>query len=238
MTTEVMPIQSAAPERDPLRPVLIAASLLPVEVVDARRARRVRRLVLWALVLLTLAIGGWYGLSRYQTSMANDELVAAEDDAARLTQQQREFADVVRTQSESQAISSQLTTLLADDVRWSTLLASLRTAAPQGVELTGVAARLAEADRAGGAAPENAAALGAPAAETIGTIDITGEAGTKPQIAAYVDALSAVPGVADPYLQSANKQDSRFSFTIQLEITKETLGGRYTPKRMTGTGGR
>jgi Tfp pilus assembly protein PilN len=229
MTTEVIPVQPPAAGADPLRNVRISASLLPAEIVAERLGRRVQRLVVWALALLTLAIGGGFAAARYQTSMMRDDLYAAEDDAIRLTRQQRQYDEVVRTQNESQAVKQQLEALMARDVSWSPLLSSLRGAAPQGVTLESLSAKLADQTVAAGGQPTLPSTS---TAATVATIDITGTAKTKPQVAAYVDRLARTTHLVDPYLTSVTADDKKlFRFNLRVSVTDTALGGRFTPEK-------
>jgi Tfp pilus assembly protein PilN len=206
--------QVAVPDERSLRVPDIAADLLPIEVFEARRGRQVRRIV------FTLVLGGWYAVATYQTGVAREALESAQDDAQRLTRQQRTFADLVTAQTESTAITDQLTELLKDDLQWSKLLSSLQDAAPSGVRITGVTGALSASTSA---APNP----GTPA-NAIGTLNLTGAAGTKALIAAYVDALGKVAGVANPLLGDVTAQSGTLNFTIRMDITKVALGGRYT----------
>jgi hypothetical protein len=234
MTTTVIPEQPTVPAGDPLRPVTIGANLLPREIVDGRRARSVRRMALSVLALVLVGMGGFYALTLLQTGAASTDLTRAEDEALTLTRQQKSFAGVVSTQRDSKLIEQQLATLIADDVRWSTLLASLRAAAPDGVKIGNVAASL-DAERTGGQSARAETRLPSTSdSAVIGGVDISGVGKTKPQIAAYVDALAKVDGVADPYLGTATKTGSGFVYSIHLDITEAAIDGRYT----TPTGGR
>jgi len=212
--------QLAMPDEHSLRIPDIAADLLPVEVFEVRRGRQVRRVVLSALAVFALVVGGWYAVATYQTIAARDALEGAQDDAQRLTRQQRAYADLVAAQAESSAITAQLAALLADDLQWAKLLSSLQDAAPSGVRLTGVTGALSTGT-AGAANP-------ATPANVIGSLNLTGTAGSKALVAAYVDALGKVAGVTNPLLGDITAQGSTLTFTVRMDITKAALGGRYT----------
>ncbi len=230
-TTLKPPMPAASAGRAPRVPPT-AANLLPVEIIESRRLRKVRRIVLSALVAFALLLGAWFGQARYQTSEARQSLSVAQSDVQRLTRQQQAFATVVAVQAESQAIRKQLAVLLANDLRWARLFSSLRKAAPADVRITAAYGSLASG--ATGAASGGGAAVpqlpGASGEKLIGTFTVTGSGATKPAVAAYVDALETVPGLANPLLGDANEQDGAVQFTVQLDITNAALGGRYTPK--------
>jgi Tfp pilus assembly protein PilN len=200
----------------------VEANLLPVEIVEARRGRVARRIVVTALVALFLVITGWYGQARYRTSTVADSLQRVEDDAQRVQRQQRDFADLLATRAESQAIETRLSGLVAGDLSWSRLLFSLRTEAPSGVKVTSVV----------GALFDDAASVEAIATRkegaAIGKLTVSGTASTKAALATYVDRLGRVAGLTNPLLTSATEVASVVQFSVQLDITTAALGGRHT----------
>jgi Tfp pilus assembly protein PilN len=240
-TTLRPPERAASAERAP-RPLLIAANLLPVEIVESRRGRKVKRIVLCALVGFVALLAAWYALASYQTSTARSSLRGVQDDAQRLVAQQHAFDEVVGIQAESRAISTALSFLLADDLQWSRLLSSLQKAAPKDVPLTSVSGALRSSTTtttttttttssgASGSGSSAAAAQlpGTSGEESIGTLTITGSGNSKATVAAYVDALGKVPGLGNPLLGDATLQNGALQFTVRVDITASALGGRYT----------
>ncbi len=247
MTTTMRRLDPAASAERALRILPIAANLLPPEIAASRRARRTRRIVLLALIVFVALLMGWYVLASHETSTARSDLSRAEDAAQRLVRQQSAYSQVVAIQAESKAIGTQLAALLANDLQWSQLLSSLQKAAPAGVTLTGITSAL-ESGTAAGTAGSTAGAAGGTAGTTaqlpnlsggksIGTVTVTGSSTTKAGVAAYVDALAKVRGVANPLLTDATEQQGHVDFTVGLNITKSALGGRYTPKKTSGASG-
>jgi Tfp pilus assembly protein PilN len=229
MTTTVLPPESSASAARALRIPAISANLIPGEIVEARRVRKIKRVVLSALAGVVVLLAAWYGVSYYQTSMARGDLSRAEQRAEALRREQKAFDELVRTQAESQAIRAQLSVLLANDLQWAGLVTAVRAAAPAGVEIIGLTCSVAQtggqpARNAGGELPNRGAE------PVIGTVTVTGLASSKPSVAAYVDALGTVAGLANPLLNSATQEGSRVRFTVDLNITRAALGGRFTPK--------
>jgi Tfp pilus assembly protein PilN len=239
MTTTLATSQPAVPVEGELRILRIAADLLPVEIVESRRTRKVRRIVLAGLVVFAVLLGGWYARASQQTSAARASLSSAEDEALRLLRQQRAFADVVRVQAESQAVRVQLSALLAGDLPWSRLLSSLRRAAPTGVQVSSVTGTVT-VGIIGGAGDAGAEASRLPdtsGEKSVGTLIVAGSGTDKAAVAAYVDALAELRGLGNPLLGDVTQQDGAVRFTVRLDITGSALGGRYTAKSATGTGG-
>jgi Tfp pilus assembly protein PilN len=236
MTATMTPAEPLAAADPALRMVPITANLLPVEIIEARRGRALRMHVLRGVGAVLVLVIAWYGLASYQTSAARDSLASAEAQSQRLLRQQRAFAELATTQAQSRAISAQLRTLLASDLQWSRLLDAVQAAAPKGVQITGVSGALA-AGAKGGRTSAKATQLPSTSGDrTIGTLTVTGSASSKPAVAACVDALAKVEGLANPLLGSASLQNKAVQFTVRLDITSAALGGRYSAKRNNGSG--
>jgi Tfp pilus assembly protein PilN len=234
MTTTVLPPDAGPATKNPLRIPPIGTNLLPVEIVESRRNRKVRRLVLAALAVFTALLAMWYGVSALQTTIARGTLADAESDVQRLNRQQRQFGELVQAQSESQAIIAQLSTILADDLQWTALLSSLQQAAPSDVHITMASGSLSA--MSAGAAVENPQSARLPsttADKLVGTLTIAGTAGSKASVAAYMDALGKVPGLADPLLSDVSSEDGTLQFTMQMDITSAAPDGRFAPQPST-----
>jgi hypothetical protein len=227
MATTLMPLDPATSPQRASRVLNISARLLPDEVVASRRARTMRGQVVVVLLLFVVLLGSWYGYAGFQKQAAQDELDGVTGDARVLQQRQSQFADVVNVQNETTTIGTQLTTLLADDLRWATLFDTLRSAgAGPGIVVVGVNGQLAT-DAAGSVGP------GLPstgAAKKIGELTVTGTAPDKTSLAKYVDGLGSLKVVANPYLTSATEAEGRVQFSLQVDITTDALGGRFTKK--------
>jgi Tfp pilus assembly protein PilN len=233
--TSTMPHATAPVDRT-LRTLTISVNLLPTEVVEARRARQLRRVVLASLAGFLALMGAWYGFASFQTMSARSSVASAQDEASRLLAQQNKFAKLSSVQSESRLIEGQLTGLFAEDLQWAELLAAVEKVAPAGVQISGVSGNLKSA-AAGNANAAGVTALPNTSGKRIvGTITITGEASSKPAIANFVDALNSVDGLANPLLGGVNVEvggsgatAGATHFSISADVTDAALRGRYTP---------
>jgi len=223
MVTAVLPTESAAPSRDPLRLVPIVANLLPPEIAKRRQVRKVRRRVISAFALVVVLMASWYGFASYQTMEAQAALDRVEGETKVVIAQQGLYTELVTVQAESARIDGQLGTLMATDLRWSSVLIGLLQAAPKGVDLGGVAAALDDAAAADGATP-----AATPGEEKIGTISLTGLANDKAAIADYVEKIDKLPGLGNTLITSVATAEERFQFNLEAEINASALGGRFT----------
>ena len=222
-------LEPMAPERA-RRLLPIAANLLPTEVVESRRARKVRRSVLIAIVALVVLLTGWYGYAVYETSVAREGLAGAQADVDRAQKKQAQFNDLVQVQSQSAAIHAQLSAVMAEDLPWSSVTGPVLAKVPNGMHLKQVTANLPDLSKA---ATPTVALPNTSGQKLIGTLTVEGQSPNKALVAQYVDALAQVKGLANPYVTSAvpNSDETAIVFTIQFDVTDAVLGGRFTPTK-------
>jgi cytoskeletal protein RodZ len=237
MTTTV-----ATPEvkldRDPLRVLSIAANLLPAEITDARREHKLRWIVAAMLVVVVVALGGWDVAARMQTSDQQATLKSTQNRVDSLAKTRLQYANLSNIKSENVTISQQLTKLMAQDVAWYKLVPTLRsTAQTAGVSLTNINAILSSATTGAAAAPATGTGTAsAPGIATnqVGTITIVGVTPDKPQLAAYLQQLAAVPGLSNPFLTTLSAQGGQYQFSLTVSFTSSLFSGRYTPATTNG----
>jgi Tfp pilus assembly protein PilN len=216
-----------------LRIPTIAADLLPAEIVESRRTRKVRRLVLAFVAGVTVLLGVWYAGTVQQTTTVERERDRAQETVTDLTRLQRDFNEVVNTQAEADSVNKQLTALMAGDLQWSRLLTSLHAVAPSGITLTGVIAALDGPDSTGANTDPT---LTGTTDRAIGSLTVNGTGSSKPVIAAYVDALAKVSGVRNALLGEVTQQDKGLDFSVRLDITRSALGGRFAAASPSASG--
>jgi Tfp pilus assembly protein PilN len=244
MMTATMVPPSPTPTPKPgggaLRHVTVRANLMPDEVISARQTVVVRKQVMLGVLVVVALLIAWFGLSWWQTHSARGDLDDAQARGVALQTQQKQFAPLVSAQSQIGTINSQLHKLMAGDLSWTTMLGTLRSNAPSGIDLTQVGGVIS----AGAATSSNSqvkpSVLNESGKSQIGQLTVTGTAPSKNTVAAYADKLATVRGLTAPLITSATSADNShaLTFTINLVITTDALGGRYaTPDLSTATGG-
>jgi hypothetical protein len=207
----------------------ITADLLPTEIVESRRARKVRRSVLAGLVALLVVLTGWYGFAVYQTSAARGDLNSANADITRLKSRQDQFRPLVQAQTEKSAIDGQLSALMATDLSWSALVGPALADGAGLVEIDDVTGALTDPKNVN---PGLVTLPNTTGRKLIGKFTVKGAATTKDDVARYVDALARVPGLGNPFVSNATPDETtgKVDYTIQLDVTDAALGGRFTTK--------
>jgi len=244
MTTLVMPHgPTPSPEpvhtpSGPIRYVAVRANLLPDELVNRRRTGALKHRVFAGLGAVLALMLVWYGITLWGTSSAKHDLSKARNQNAAMQSQQVKFKDLVSAQQTSTAIKSALAQLMAGDLQWKDMLASLRSVAPNGVKIdsisgtTGAAAGSASTSVAG----PGLGVFNTTGKDQVGTLNITGTAANKDEVAGYVDSLATVQGLTAVYPTSATTAGSGVSFAISALITSDALGGRFSSQSASSGG--
>ncbi|MEO6886203.1 MAG: hypothetical protein ABI232_07960 [Jatrophihabitantaceae bacterium] len=221
---------------EPVRFVSVFANLLPDEVVASRRLGELKRRVVIGLVVLLILLIGWYALSMWGTSNAKDDLTSAQQQTTTLQAQQRTFGPLVSAQAQSVQISSALTKLMAGDVQWTEMLTTLRASAKGAITLTSITGSMTAGAASTGASAGGLGVLNQTGKQQVGTLTLTGTAPDNNTVAAYVDTLAKVKGLAAPFPASVTGTGGKLTFSVSVIITSDALGGRYAP--VTAAGGK
>lgn len=227
--------QPAAP---PLRMAAVRADLLPDEIVLSRQARATKRRVLIGLALMLALLIAGYGFSWLQTHNANDDLSTAQSQIVTLTQKQQQFGPLVEAQAKTAQIQQTLTALMANDLDWANLLSELRSKAGDGITVTDISGTVTNAPTAGTVTSVSGGldVLNASGLAQVGTLTISGTAPSKDAVATFVDRLGGIRGLAAPFPASVAGNNGQFSFSVNVLLTSDALGGRFTPKTSTPGG--
>ncbi|WP_433793576.1 PilN domain-containing protein [Actinoplanes sp. CA-252034] len=225
MSTALMPVDPSVSPQQAARVLSIRADLLPPEIRDGRRARRVRTLIAILVLLVVAALGAWYW-------QAGEEKVAADEayeemfqtlTTTRAAQKTDELKALVDYQDGGEVLNKELATIQARDLSWTNLINLIRDEArAENVTLSEIT---------GGLAAEDATATDTSEA---GTLTISGSAQSKKVVADYVNKLGTLKHVTNPFVTSVNKREGAgtgpegYLFSLSVTITDKALCGRFT----------
>ena len=218
----------------PMRYATIRANLLPDEVIASRRlAELKRRIGIGLAALLVLLLVG-YGYSWWQTSSAQGDLASARHGTTALQQKQNSYLPLVTAQTQSAAIQTALRKLMVGDLSWTDMLGVLaKEGAKNGIVIADISGTLTAGAVSGSTQPGSAgfSVLNQTGKQSVGTMSIVGTAPDKSAVAAFVDNLSKVPGLAAPFPASVTSVNDNgvgsVLYTLSVIITSDALGGRY-----------
>jgi Tfp pilus assembly protein PilO len=221
--TALMPIDPAVSPQQISRIVPIRANLLPTEVTSHRSARHTRIIMVGVAVFVIVLLAVWYLFALNAKSAADDAMTDVNSQVRTAQRNLASHQELTTTLAQQETISGQLKTLLANDLPWATTLDALRsTGAKVGLTVSNISA--------------NPGAVGATAAgqPALVTLTIGGAGPDKYAVAAYVDALTKVHGIANPYVTGVIEESQpeipglNITFTLNASITPEALCGRLT----------
>jgi Tfp pilus assembly protein PilN len=205
-------------------------NLLPPEIEQDRRAKRVRT-GLGVGVLAAVGVVGALTLSAgHQVASAQDDVDAQQARTAQLNAETKQYAEVPVVYAAVDAAQAQLTQAMGSEIRWSYFLNDLSLATPNKVWLTSMTVTPADPTAvAGASAPGTTPDYLQPG---IGTVTFLGKGYRHNDVAAWLLALAHEKGLTQPYFTSSKvdpvgDQDA-VTFTSQATITKDALSGRYS----------
>jgi len=227
--TEVLAgVRPAGDRSEPTGWVAPRVNLLPRSTISRRAVRRAQRGGALGVAAALLVVAGAWAVGSTHAGNAQAELDTAEARVSALRAQQAQYAAAPQTLRALRTTEEARATAMAQDVSWAAFVGTLSAALPAGAWLDGVQATLT-ADDASTAPPADPVAAAADAGE--GSITITARSTSYEDVAAYLDALGTVPGVADAYLMTATMDSAQavpvVSFTITAQVTDAALTHRF-----------
>lgn len=243
-TTVTAPAAVALVEHDDDEPVGLFArtsfapgsgprvSLMPAEVMTTRRVRRAQHRGVLALVGVVVLVVAVYALVAGERSMARDDLAAAQQRSAELTAEQSRYARAPLVYAQVDDTRAALASVMAGDVRWYQYLADLAVTSPTGLWLTSWQASAADPTLAP-ATPDPVTGLPA-AAAPVAALTVSGTAANEPDVADWLDVLSATPGLAGSTASSLTRtavgEQPVITFDSSAAMTDAALSDRYVAK--------
>lgn len=208
--------------------LLPSVNLLPPEIAEAARQKRVQVAMGVAVVAAIGVVGGLYLQAHQAVNAANSQLAAAQQQQTRLQAEVASYREVTQIDAQVSAREALLTEAMGQEIQWSTYLNDLSLKIPANVWLTNFSAT----EGSGSAAASSTPSPIAGAAATVGSISFNGTAMSHDDVATWLESLATEHGFTDPYFTNSTeskigtRQVVNFSSTVQL--TSDALSGRYT----------
>lgn len=196
-------------------------NLLPPEVRQAQRYRRVTSLVILGGIVLLVLIFGFYLLQANRLGGVNDE-IAAQNAAnaqvqASIDEKQR-FADL---QARAQAKEQLLSSAFAGETSFSALLMDFSRVIPSDAFVDSLTMQVSE--------PAAEPAVGTvPVANLIGTITGSGTATTVDSLSVFLTRLEQVKGWVNPWMSTVSESSelAGFDYSLSVDLTDDVVTDR------------
>ncbi len=214
-----VPVGVGAP-RTPL------VDLLPPEIEMRRKQNRAKRLIVSAVAVFLVLLGGaWFYTISLRTS-AESNLAAEQDKTASKQDELKTYDYIPLVQAALDSAVAARAQAGSTDVTWATQLNSLLTAAPTNIALTSLSVSAST--------PSNPFSLdGTPFQQPdVGQMFFVGDAASAAEVAAFQDAMDALPAFQNTYISSvtlavvADGAVPYWTFTGSTRITSNALSGR------------
>lgn len=201
-------------------PLMPRVNLLPPEIAERRRFRRVQY-GLGGAVLASLGVVGLVYLGAAANAKdAEAELRDVTAEGQAISAEQAEYAEVTAVYARAEAADVMLTQAMGEEVRFSGQLHRFAVSMPDKVWLENVSfVQTPPAPTVGDVTPG------------IGTITLTGVAYEHDDVATWLESLAAHEGYATPYLTSSDDSITGERVTVDfvstVVMTPDSLSRRY-----------
>jgi Tfp pilus assembly protein PilN len=199
--------------------VLPSVNLLPPELAEQARLRRLKVVLAGGLVATVGVVGALYAGAVSDVAGATAEVAAVTERSSDLQRETRALGHVDEVYRSAEQAEARLAAAMGQEVRFSQFLDDLSKDVPEHVWLTDITFTQTAPD----------AADGGPG---IGTVTFTGVGFRHDDVAAWLESLAEQKGFADPYVTDSTAGliggRKTVSFTSSVTLTADALSGRYT----------
>ncbi|GAB3403947.1 hypothetical protein GCM10027515_15310 [Schumannella luteola] len=205
------------------------ANLLPPEIYDNRRKRRIRRNLRLLVFVVAIVVAGAVGGSWYLGFAAQAAVQDARAEVDQLNLDLAKFSDIRQTQTLIATGDAALQVGGSSDIDWAGYISQLQANLPAGVTITSITA-----DSQGIEEPYTQPSTPLEGSR-IGTLTFSAESPTAPSIPDWIDSLSTLPGFVDATPTSFSRDESTGVYTLELvmHINKDAYSYKYAPKQGT-----
>jgi Tfp pilus assembly protein PilN len=207
-------------------------NLLPPEVHQARKLRRLQVGLGAGLAGLVVVLGAAYLVEDQSSHQAADDVAGVQAQSVTLNAQKAQYADVPQTLSAIDAAETARQTAMTDDIAWYRYLNDLSYVTPANTWLTQLTVNMAGASGATtGAASAPAVSSATP---SIATITFAGTAKNHNDVASWLDAIAKEKGWTNVYFTNSTAgsigSTPIVTFASSASVNSAALSHRYDKK--------
>jgi Tfp pilus assembly protein PilN len=191
-------------------------NLLPGEIRERQRVRRRGGAVAVVGVIVLAALGAFYFLQQLRLNDLKRDLAAQEAENDRLRGEIAELQEFDQQQRELAASQDLLSTLLADEVRWSGVLRDISLVIPGQTWLTTLNGQITEE-------AETVQPTTGPSG-LVGQIAFNGFGLSHRAVALWLTRLEDVEGFANPWVSTSQKTEIGLQEVVQFTSTTDLSG--------------
>jgi Tfp pilus assembly protein PilN len=203
-------------------------NLLPPEVHQARKLRKLQVGLGAGVAIVAVILGGLYVMESKDASTAADQLTAVQAQTTTLNAQKAQYADVPRTLGQIEAAEDARQSAMGNDVAWYRYLNDLTYITPKNVWLDGLTVSFAPSSSA------STAAAGSVTTPGVASVTFTGHGAKHNDVAAWLDSIAKEKGWTDAYFTNSKinsiSSHKTVDFASSVTVTAKALSHRYDRK--------
>ena len=198
--------------------------LMPPEIRVKRAQLRFRRKLRLGLVAVLVIVVVGCGATWALSSVAQTNLLAAQNQNQQLATQQLQYSNVTSAQNSIGLVQAGQKVGDSTEIDWQSYLTKLQATLPAGVVLTGVTIDTATPLRVD--APSTVPLQG----DRIATLAFTATSASLPSIPDWLDGLATLPGFADATPGQVNLSGTTYTATVTMHINTDAFAHRFDKK--------
>jgi hypothetical protein len=204
----------------------IVADLTPPELINARWIAVLKRRIAIALSLVLVLCAAAYAYAVLTSRSAKDQAAVASDRAVYLKRTADSYVGITRIETAVSSIDAQVSTVMSGDVDVARVISLVRRGLPPSMTIQAISLSL----NAEGVV-EGTAGLDTSGSAPVGRVTVSGSGRSLDDVPAFVDALTAVPGVVDVVPTSNQVSDGSAQYSVAITLTEKLYSHRYDDAR-------
>lgn len=209
-------------------------NLMPPEIAEADRFRRLQLAMGGAVLVSAVVVGGLYYHAHSGISAAQSQVSSAQAQQTSLQAKVNSLGSVKQTFAEVQTKQQLLQQAMGQEIRWSYVLNDLSLRIPSDVWLTGVQATEFTTGIGTPSSSTPVAPLPGATSSNIGTVSFAGVGFKHDDVATWLDAIAKEKGFAQPIFSSSTEvaigTRGVVDFGSSVVLTDSALSNRFVQK--------
>ena len=199
--------------------------LLPPELLAQRKAiANRRRLGLGVVLVVVLTIAG-VALASFESLVAQANLASEQSRTQSLVAQQKKFIEARKVQDEVSSLEAAQEVGTSTEIDWKNYLTAVQATLPANVVVT-----IVTIDSASPLAKYAQSAIPLQGAR-VATLSFTALSATLPEVPAWLDSLTSLPGYTDASPGSVTRDDAGiYTVNITMHINEAAFTKRFAAK--------
>ena len=205
--------------------------LLPVDVVERKKLRALKRKLLTYGAIVVLLVFAAYGIATFALTTAQNQLASAQSNTAALIVQQAKYGQVTKLNTDIDSIKAAQVSTTTQEILWAPLIQSLEATLPSDAALSGITASidqpLGTSTSTSTTPATSSVPLEGPRIATI-TVEVTM---AQSEVPGWIDRLPNLKGYVDAEVASVTQSGTgNYAVSATIHLNSSAVSDRFTAK--------